>query len=511
MRRFSVDDVEPANEPLAADPLCALYPEALAIGGDADVPVVTHGATHPVLAAVGMAFAQHRPLVLTPDAVWLTIAQGVAQHVRLNAERLRGRLVRHDGRKRLTLLTGSVPESPSEWAAAVGGFRALLAEEVGDGRARLFECNFSTSGEVERIASQIVLLDAYSPYFSFMMVAICGIPSITLTGTVDDWTAIRERIDVIAELDLEDWCRSLRPVADQFVRAARGDVDVAFWRRIYNPGDAYGGDVITGWVTRLYPYVEATGTFDRPNPMLALPIDEPKLLTKSNKDKYSGPGLRSSEIPATVSRVNVRVVDQRSSTHKNIDLVAGVIAVAQDEDLALRPIVGWRVENGTARIEDVLERIEHDHVTEPARKEERRFLEASGDVLAFYDKFERATLFAGDRAWKILAPNERVSVRIERGGRLSITGIAELPDGRLLCSAQRYGSKIEVWFACRIAADPPPAVDGHNFLNARRGACHARPSDIPVIVGTFATVLDAALEANGDISGLEMDRLNNFI
>jgi fructose-1,6-bisphosphatase/inositol monophosphatase family enzyme len=72
-----------------------------------------------------------------------------------------------------------------------------------------------------------------------------GIPSITLTGTVADWQQIRERVDVIAELDLAAWCRSLAPIADRFVRAAAGDVDVAFWRRIYNPADAYGGEVIS--------------------------------------------------------------------------------------------------------------------------------------------------------------------------------------------------------------------------------------------------------------------------
>ncbi|WP_272427393.1 DUF4419 domain-containing protein [Polyangium jinanense] len=45
---------------------------------DPDLPVVDHGPTHALLGAVHLAFAQHRPLVLSPDAVWLTIAQGVA-------------------------------------------------------------------------------------------------------------------------------------------------------------------------------------------------------------------------------------------------------------------------------------------------------------------------------------------------------------------------------------------------------------------------------------------------
>src|SRR6266436_2509116 len=74
-------------------------------------------------------------------------------------------------------------------------------------------------------------------YEKYWMTFTCGIPAITLTGTPADWRRIRERVDVIAELGLERWCRSLVPIADQLVRAAAGDADVAFWRRIYNPID----------------------------------------------------------------------------------------------------------------------------------------------------------------------------------------------------------------------------------------------------------------------------------
>jgi hypothetical protein len=50
---------------------------------------------------VSQAFAEHRPLVLTPDCVWLTIEQGFAHHVAENAETLRPRLVRHEGKQEL--------------------------------------------------------------------------------------------------------------------------------------------------------------------------------------------------------------------------------------------------------------------------------------------------------------------------------------------------------------------------------------------------------------------------
>jgi hypothetical protein len=315
MVTFGVNEVSPASEALPTRPLRERVPEALTIGGDPATPIVDHGVTHPLLGAVGLAFAQHRPLVLSPDAVWLTIAQGIAQHVRLNAEALRPRLVRHDGRARLSVTwDGAMPEDAASWTALVAALRSELAAQIGDGRARLFECDFSTSTDVERVASQVVMLDAYAPYFSYWMTCACGIPAITLTGTPADWRRIRERVDVIAELGLERWCRSLVPITDQLVRAAAGDADVAFWRRIYNPIDAYGADVITGWITRLYPYLVSGGVMGAPNSMLDLPIDEPRGLTAWRNSPlspfYSGPGLRSNDVPDTRARVAVRVVDR---------------------------------------------------------------------------------------------------------------------------------------------------------------------------------------------------------
>jgi hypothetical protein len=52
-------------------------------------------AFHPFVAAVHHAFMDHRPLRLSPDAIWLLICQGVANHISASAEELRNRFVRH--------------------------------------------------------------------------------------------------------------------------------------------------------------------------------------------------------------------------------------------------------------------------------------------------------------------------------------------------------------------------------------------------------------------------------
>jgi hypothetical protein len=160
---FAVDDVARAADPRPTRPLAALVGPHLALAAQASA-VIEAPAVHPLLAAVHVAFAEHRPLALSPDAVWLTIAQGTALHVRLHAEELRPRLVRHQGRQRLQVEFRGVPASAEDWANVVAGFRAAVADTVGEGRARLLTCDFSTTTPEAAVASEIVLMDVYAPY-----------------------------------------------------------------------------------------------------------------------------------------------------------------------------------------------------------------------------------------------------------------------------------------------------------------------------------------------------------
>jgi hypothetical protein len=259
---FRVDDVRTATEPLPTRRLADVYDNVLVLGGDPDTPLIEPDGVHPLLDAVSRAFVDHRPLVLSPDAVWLTIAQGVAQHIRLNAEELRPKLVGHAGREALTLSVPSLPADPDVWHELIEEFGKEVAGRAAG--ADLFECDFTTSTCVERTAGRIVLLDGYSPYFSYWLKVVCGIPRITLTGTVEDWRKIRARVDRLSEFGLEKWVRSLAPIADEFVRAADGDPNLWFWQRIYNPADAYGGAVITGWIARFLPLPPLRGRRRQP-------------------------------------------------------------------------------------------------------------------------------------------------------------------------------------------------------------------------------------------------------
>ncbi|MEV6930763.1 DUF4419 domain-containing protein [Dactylosporangium sp. NPDC051485] len=496
MVTFPVDDVTPAVTPLPTRPLGGLFPDALAFGGDPALPALDPDGVHPLLSAVARAFAEHRPLVLSPDAVWLTIAHGVAQHVRLHAEHLRPRLVRHTGKKRLTVtIDGAMPHDAASWAHLTGSFAKLLTAEIDD--ANLFECDFSTSTDVERTAGRVVLLDVYSPYFSLWLKCLCGIPSVTLTGTVEDWRRIRARVDAIAGFGLETWCRSLAPIADEFVRAAAGDPDPKFWRRIYNPIDAYGGDVITGWVVRFYPYLKGT-TVDVPNTLLELPIGEPRDVTVDPGGFYAGPGVQSSSVPATLSRVVVNVNDRVAGDNRVVALCGGLVGVAQDPDGALWPVAGWYLAPAVIEIDDVIDRIVREHDTTPAQDIPG---EAPVEVIALYHRVGSATLFGG--RWRLVPASERRYVDSDLPD-LWIETLVDLADGRTIASTTDVSTMTTYWVLCRVAEVDEPG------RSAPRFRLTDGPADVPVLGTSLAMLLDAALDSGGNVALLETGRLDQL-
>lgn len=357
---FAVDAVTPA----AAAPEVVALRDVMAAAFEATPYAVSHegavieptgtqtGAMHPLVEAVHRAFAEHRPLVLTPDAVWLTIAMGFGRHVERHAEALRARFVRHEGRETLRLRVGEMPQSPAAWAAVMDGFGGLVEEHVGSGMRRVLRCDFSTSTAVSRCASDVVMMSAFRRYFAFEMMCICGIPQITLAGTADDWRAIRARLDVIAEYDLQWWVERLAPVADAWVRAAEGEVDRDFWQCIYKPEEAYGGEVMTGWLARLFPYVG-----DEPgvrNPALGPEAEAAagrrwfgRRKPRAKRSRWIGPGLAPSAVPSGMALARVTVVDARPGAdpeaREMVRVLGGLCGVAVDADGALRAEPGWGV------------------------------------------------------------------------------------------------------------------------------------------------------------------------
>jgi len=308
---------------------------------------------HPVVAAVHRAFMDHRPLCLSPDTIWLIIIQGVANHINAHVEELRPRIVSHQGKvtiqvRRDDFVKGS-PENP--WSEVFHEFSAKIRDHVGP-KIDLFLPAFSTTGPVERAAAEVVLLDAMQSYFEYEVRTLCGIPTITLEGTYEDWKALAERVQGFKAIGLGSWLDVLSPILDQFARAAQGDVDPTFWQSLYKLNNRSGGPVITGWITAFFPYLKDYRT--RRATVLSRILIEGKrndleeLLYPENKTATGwAKGPKIEHLTSGLSKAPFRwdYLDRSF----DMEFLGGFVGVAQDQEtLTLRPEIGWAVREAPA-------------------------------------------------------------------------------------------------------------------------------------------------------------------
>lgn len=440
---FAVDDVAPAAARLPERdvPIASLAEHAVFGASPATLRLVDHGGLpaprkhgsppgdrmHALVQAVDLAFNEHRPLRLTPDALWITLAQGFSIHVRENAEALRARFVRHEGRAKVGVEVEAVPRGV-EWRSFIAEMSEATAEHLGPGVVALLTRPFSTTDEDARTVFRIALLETFSPYFEYEMVGICGIPTVTLTGTADDWRDLRRRVEVMGEYDLRWWTDALLPLCDQWIAAAEGRPDADFWRAIHRPEEVYGGHLITGWLARLFPYVESPeGGWARFAPPVARRIPEDATRPTSIFGSMERVRLREEAaragrgevIPWAVAGVSpaalppswssCEVVGRKLLEGVDVRVSGGLVGVAQDADgLTLALAVAWVVESSpdAALWRAFEERHTVVHREAAAKQPDAALLPPlRGAMLGFYRRYERATLFGG--ALEIL-PREHI-------------------------------------------------------------------------------------------------------
>ena len=312
-----------------------------------DAPLVSASDSHALAKAAYDAFYLHHPLVLSPDAVWFCLAQGFANHIALNAEALRSRFVSHQGKQKLVV---ERPDfflgQPNPWPEVFAAFSEQIAAHIGRLRD-LVVADFSTTGAVERAASEVVLMDAFQPYFEYEMLWGCGIPSITLLGTVDDWKSVRRRAAMLSEFGLETWTDALLPVLDELVRTSEGHVDPAFWRSFFRYESGSGASELTGWLLVLFPYIK---TFDEngerlaSNPYLNQWEQAFRVAEKRTGFRFNPEGPSLAAIPSSIASAPVKFVDARDNSTHPLRFVAGLFGTTQDSVTgALAPEFGWAI------------------------------------------------------------------------------------------------------------------------------------------------------------------------
>ncbi len=402
----------------------------LACSHNDSLGVVRENDIHPLAGAVHLAFSEHRPLRLTPDHIWLTIAQGFAHHVNNNAEELRSRLVSFQDKMVLQVTTDELA-GPAAWASVINEWTEMIDDFIPPELSQTMLCDFTTTTPAARVASQIVMMDAFQRFFDYRVYCICGIPTVTLAGTVEDWRRILSRVEHLGQYDLRWWTDRLAPVCEALAQTAEGKPPLKFWRSIYKPEGVYGEKVITGWLADLFPYIIDSRQTRESSPTARNPV-----LSVPRRELTVDDGIAPSVLPRGLSRVPVTMETDTMET--KLELVAGFIGVKLDwrkNDL-LEPEIGWGVREAE-KMPTLLAEIKREHTTQPAfvmPESSDSFFEPRfpNEFFAMLEQFDGATLYAGtEHSWNIRRSSDYEDCTL-LGLNLGMTRFMDLPDGRCI-------------------------------------------------------------------------------
>lgn len=293
---------------------------------------IVYFGNQPFLLGMLKAYQEHRPIVISPDIIWLLIEQGFARHIAFHGEKFRDRLVGFDGKRELTVVVDSrqvkLGNKDSDWEQVFPQFVDQILTYTGENYVRNLRADFSTSNEISKIASEIVLMESVKIYFDYKMMMIgCGISSVTIEGTVADWKKILDKIDYIETFDLAWWTKELKPIIQEIVKTKEGKLDKEFWKNmvqlqrkaVYSPHET-----IDGWITKFYPFND------------------------KGERRNLDPITHASSIAAEYVKVPFIMEDRASGVQYAMEFWAGLFGMEQDAvNYRLRPVVGWAIAHNT--------------------------------------------------------------------------------------------------------------------------------------------------------------------
>ncbi|CBN77469.1 conserved unknown protein [Ectocarpus siliculosus] len=209
------------------------------------------------------AYNTHCNLVISPDDVWLAILAQFCAYVNKNAEGLRDRIVQHEGKKELVVASDGTLRT-ADYPRMIRDLLGLIRQNIKSPElADWFRPGFSTTTERDEVCAAATAMASLQGYFEYSFMCGCGIPSVTLRGTVGDWKLLREKIERLLEFEVDGnpeedkvmqiWVGYLRKVCDGFVKSAEhpgSPETLEFWDRVLtDKRQGSGVNYITGWVS----------------------------------------------------------------------------------------------------------------------------------------------------------------------------------------------------------------------------------------------------------------------
>ena len=211
------------------------------------------------------AYNLHRPLRLRPDDIQLAIQCVISTCINNNPKTYRDTFVSHQDKKELI-----ANSTDFDLPYLSDTFKRLMSKSVKNPEfLDKFTTTYTTSTVFTQTVSNIMLMNTLKEYFSFGMMLGCGIPSVQLCGTQEDWLKLKSFYlyfkNFFSKSELNSWFLNFDCIMDMFIEMRNlkemGEVDASstiktMWDHVITTERVGSGGQteLGGWVRLFVPY-----------------------------------------------------------------------------------------------------------------------------------------------------------------------------------------------------------------------------------------------------------------
>ena len=267
--------------------------------------------------------------------IWLLILQGYSKFMEKYSELVRERYVNFEGKKTLCVNRyGIFPKKATKeiWRGIIQEYVDKIESNVGKEIISNLKSDFSTTNFVTLTTCQVSIMSAMKEYFTYkLLMGGCGISSITLEGSLEDWQKIKSKLEFLSTKALKWWTKHLIPIIDNIIKTKEyydknnkiNQNLKEFWKdmiRVKGKGDLYDPHMINGWIIKFIPdYSE----------------EKPKLFEE----------ILETNVPDQIISCPLELTVLNLNGTKSIykcDVTSGFYGMVQDEqNFTVKPVIGY--------------------------------------------------------------------------------------------------------------------------------------------------------------------------
>lgn len=277
---------------------------------------------HPIFDGFLDAYRNHRPITISPDIIWLLIVQGFSHHVSKYAEELRPLFVNFDGKKKLKIFRDDfdfIYATSDQWMDSIPDMVNEIAKYTGQKIIDVLTPTFTTTTIISRCVAQMSIMKIMDSYFTYTFCGGCGLPYVTIEGSLEDWQKIVMKLEELRKYKIEWWVDKLIPIINEICETKKGNINKKFWNEMIKikKGNDYDPGFVNGWFTNFFPF-DSEG-----NEIYGVIYDTTRLNNEMLCLKFD-------------------IVSLPLMKKYNAEMLAGFVGMTQNEKTSsLKPEIGW--------------------------------------------------------------------------------------------------------------------------------------------------------------------------